>query len=231
MKLTVFHIKILAMLFMLIDHIGYVFFPQAFVFRMIGRLAFPLFAWLIANGAIHTHNMKRYLLRIFLLAVISQIPYVLMVHEVNPNYWDLNAIFSLFLGLFAIACFSITKNKLLRVLIVCIAVATAVICNVDYGGVGVLSIIFFYLFFHDLKKMALSQFLVYVIRSVLDIELYLVSNQLEKINITNVAEPVALLSLVFIALYNGKEGLKMQWAFYAFYPLHLLVLYLLRLIA
>jgi hypothetical protein len=140
-----------------------------------------------------------------------------MVHEVDPNYWDLNAIFSLFLGLFAIACFAITKHTLLRVLIVGIAVATAVICNVDYGGVGVLSIIFFYLFFNDMKKMALSQFLIYVIPSILDTELYLVSHQLDKIHI------------VTVALHSGKEGKKVQFLFYAFYPLHLLLLYFIKL--
>lgn len=228
MRLTTSHIKIFAIAFMLIDHIGYVFFPQIFLFRMFGRLAFPLFAWLIANGAIHTHNMNRYLIRIFLLAIISQIPYLLMVHEVDPNYWDLNAIFSLFLGLFAIACFAITKHKLLRVIIIGIAVATAVICNIDYGGVGVLSVIFFYLFFNDIKKMALSQFLIYVIPSILDTELYLVSNQLDKIHMVTVAEPMAVLALVFTALYTGKEGRKLQFLFYAFYPLHLLLLYLVK---
>ena len=67
-----YQIKLLAALFMVIDHVGVVFFPETAVLRVIGRLSFPLFAWLLAEGERHTHNFRQYLLRLLILGVISQ---------------------------------------------------------------------------------------------------------------------------------------------------------------
>lgn len=224
MRLTVFHIKILAIVFMIIDHVGYVFFPQVIAFRIIGRLAFPLFAWLIANGAIHTHDMKKYLLRIFLLAVISQIPYILLIQQVDPGYWDLNAIFSLFIGLVGIACIQGINNYLVRILIIMLCALIGNFFTVDYGAFGVLSVIFFYVFFHDLKKMVLSQIMIYTLPTLF----ILLTTEFNKINIVNAVEPLAVLAVVFIVMYKGKEGPRIKWLFYSFYPLHFFVLYLIK---
>ena len=70
-------LKILAVIFMITDHIGAVFFPNAAIFRLVGRLSYPLFAFCIAQGLIHTRSKAKYSLRLFLFAVISQIPYFL----------------------------------------------------------------------------------------------------------------------------------------------------------
>src|SRR5258706_7044420 len=101
-KLTVFDIKIIAIITMIIDHVGEFFFPQFFLLRVVGRLSFPLFAWLIANGAHHTKNINVYLKRLFIFAVISQIPLSVANFQLDPRLWYLNVLFTLFLGLFAL---------------------------------------------------------------------------------------------------------------------------------
>ncbi|MFB2968893.1 TraX family protein [Aerosakkonema sp. BLCC-F183] len=70
--MTAFQIKVLAALLMLVDHIGAIFFPKIFVLRIVGRLSFPLFAWLIGQGEKHTKNFKLYLVRLIILGLISQ---------------------------------------------------------------------------------------------------------------------------------------------------------------
>ncbi|MGG4550707.1 TraX family protein, partial [Paenibacillus humicus] len=90
-------IKIIAMLTMLIDHVGVVFFPNQIIFTIIGRLAFPLFCYGIANGFITTGNFNNYLLRLSMLAVISQIPYYFLF----KNHY-LNVCFTLAFGLLII---------------------------------------------------------------------------------------------------------------------------------
>jgi hypothetical protein len=82
-----------------IDHIGLVFFPDVALYRLIGRLSFPLFAWTIANGAYHTHNPQDYFMRLCLFAALSQVPYIYMVRTVAPDFWGLNIFFTLAVGL------------------------------------------------------------------------------------------------------------------------------------
>jgi hypothetical protein len=72
LQLNNFHIKLLAAIFMVIDHVGVVFFPNVLAFRMVGRLSFPLFAWLLTQGEQHTRNIERYLLRLVVLGIVSQ---------------------------------------------------------------------------------------------------------------------------------------------------------------
>ena len=88
--MTVFHLKIIAILTMTIDHVGFFFFPDIEVLRIIGRLSFPLFAWLIANGAYHTKNMHAYLVRLFIFALISQVPFSLAFRLISPLDTGLN---------------------------------------------------------------------------------------------------------------------------------------------
>src|SRR5207244_4281126 len=95
-------IKILAIICMIIDHVGLFFFPEYTLFRIVGRIAFPLFAWLIANGAHFTRNIRAYLTRLFALAVISQLPFTLANQQIGAPLLYLNVVFTLSLGLLAI---------------------------------------------------------------------------------------------------------------------------------
>ena len=93
-----FYLKLIACICMLIDHIGYLFFPQYEFLRVIGRIAFPIFSYLITEGYTHTSSIRKYSLRLLIFALISQIPYMLVFNTSNLNiffyiiYWTYNNI-------------------------------------------------------------------------------------------------------------------------------------------
>ena len=127
-----FTIKIFAVLFMLIDHIGLIYFPEHFTLRMIGRLSAPLFFWLIASGAHHTKDLRNYIIRIALFAVLSQIPYYLVIKAYNLPIAPLNILFTLGTGLCAIAL--LKRNLLLGYASVIILAIAATLLQMDYGA-------------------------------------------------------------------------------------------------
>jgi len=98
-----FVLKITAIISMVFDHSGYLIFNgELSYFNYIGRLAFPIFAFQIAEGYIHTRNFKKYAMRLGIFALISQIPFFLFAHYVVGEGFVLNVLFTLFLGLAAI---------------------------------------------------------------------------------------------------------------------------------
>ena len=131
--MTSFDIKVLAALLMVIDHVGLVFFPDWLIFRYLGRLSFPLFAWLLGQGEKHTRDVYAYLLRIVTWGLISQPIYFLLFHN-----GQLNILFTLALGLIALRLPKLIGAKYL----VWTAMAIiAQVVNADYGAYGVLTII------------------------------------------------------------------------------------------
>ena len=217
--MTAFDIKLIAIVTMVIDHIGLFFFPNVLELRMIGRLAFPLFAWLIANGAYHTHNIKIYLVRLLALALISQVPFSLANHYRDSSYVGLNVLFTLCLGLIAIIIIKKIKYKLVWIFGVLLCALTASFLNTDYGAMGVFSIVAFYIFFNNTKHLLLSQFIIYVIPYF---------DALQQLYWPGLIELLGLFSLIFIYFYNKKEGPKTKYLFYIFYPIQYVVIYLLQ---
>ncbi|MDF2673199.1 MAG: conjugal transfer protein TraX, partial [Clostridiales bacterium] len=94
-------LKILAMVTMFIDHVGYMFFPGQMLYRTIGRLAFPIFAYQIAIGYSKTSNLKKYVERLFIFALITQIPYSFFNSELSFNPLHFNVLF-MFLAAIAV---------------------------------------------------------------------------------------------------------------------------------
>jgi len=92
-------LKVIAMVTMLVDHIGYLFFPSMMIFRTIGRIAFPIFAYLIGIGYHHTSSLKKYMLRLFIFALVTQIPYSFFNRTLVFEPFNLNILFTLLLGL------------------------------------------------------------------------------------------------------------------------------------
>lgn len=92
-------LKILALATMLVDHIGYMFFPNEMLFRIIGRLAFPIFAYQIATGYSRTSNLKKYVLRLSLFALITQIPYSFFNPDIKFNPIHFNVLFTFIVGI------------------------------------------------------------------------------------------------------------------------------------
>jgi hypothetical protein len=217
--MTSFQIKILACLFMVSDHIGYIFFPSDQIFRIIGRLAFPIFAYLIAEGYRKTGNVWAYFLRLLVFGLISQ-----PIFQLAIKTRELNIFLTLSLGLLAILLFDKIKNKKLGLLFVVLIAAAAYFLKSDYGAYGILSIFFFWLYGEkkDFTKLILSQWLLAVFY--LFVEKLNVANGRLSINPYYFLQHFSLFALFFIYLYNGERGRKLKYFFYAFYPVHLLIL-------
>ena len=245
--------------------------------RAIGRLGFPIFCFLLVEGFQKTRNVKKYVLRMGLFALISEIPFNLAFTGRVMEFGYQNVYFTLFLGLFTLCAYEFfakyrqsgpesrlwmlpvvlgtlftamygtiyvrnilrlysTESLLATLGVFCVIVSACLVIygkkkgikrlqiacadmtvlllamyladflNTDYGGMGVLTITAMYIF---RKKKVLSVTAGCVILSIMSI-----------------SEIPAFLTLIPIALYNGKRGLKMKYFFYAFYPVHLFLLYL-----
>ena len=244
--MTAFTLKIIASLCMLIDHVGAVFDAPHF-FRMIGRIAFPLYAYLIAQGCVRTKNIYKYLLRLGLFAVISEIPFDLTFSPYFGRPFavdylrDTNVFFTLFLGAASVAVYEKLKPKL-GVLALLPAASLCLLGNIldtDYGMYGVLFILFFYGMKPDnrLTRTAAMAAVVFIQYGYPYIFTVFFRNGVELFRLPG--QPVifsqhvghyflfALAAVPLVLIYNGKRGPNpgwLKWAFYAYYPVHLAAL-------
>ena len=230
-------IKLIAWISMLIDHIGVILLPQVKVLRWIGRLAMPLFAFCIAEGALHTSNRKRYFLRMFLLGVLCQIVYAaeeILSGELRSVY--LNILFTFSFA--ALLCFAYLemekalrngeKKEIFRGVSIFAGALAAVLLfemfctfsktligvkiTLDYGAGGSMMPLFALS-----RKQHPGRLLVYSMGLVL----FCLSMCTYMPYIW-----FALLDIPLLCFYNGKRGkYAAKYAFYVFYPLHLAVLY------
>ena len=232
--MTSFVLKCIAMVSMLIDHISISCIKYTTFFNVIGRLAFPIFAYQISEGYIHTKNIKKYLFRLFLFALISQIPFALF-HSTFTSGFAFNIFGTLFLGLTSIYIYDsicksnlkLTKNSKLNTLIgklfgIFFAIFLGIIseiCHFDYGFFGVAIIFLFYFFKNDKIGMIIS----FITACVIKYGISIISNGFHYMYILLCLGTI--FPIIFISLYNGKQGKKIKYLLYLFYPLHLLVLY------
>ena len=208
-----FVLKVLACISMFIDHLGFMI-PNSQIslyMRLFGRLAFPIFAFQLTEGYIHTKNIKKYFTRLFILAIISQIPFSLYF-----NTSSLNIFFTLFLGLLGIHIYSTYKHKSISIIIVIFIAIIASILKVDYSYYGVLLIFIFYIFKNNKLALASTFILLTFIFNILRTSY--ISSYIIQICI---ATSMAILPILF---YNGKQGKKVKYLFYAFYPVHIILL-------
>lgn len=233
--MTSFVLKITAMITMCIDHVGNAYFHHVTFMNLIGRIAFPIFAFQISEGYIHTQNLKKYFLRLFLFATISQIPFMLFSSLYTTGF-TFNIFATLFFGLVAIfsydkltnSKFTICKNnkldlcfkQLFGIFIAILVGVLAEICNFDYGFFGIAIIFMFYLFKNDKLAMVISFITACILKYGINIILY-------GYNIWYILLGIfTILPIIFICMYNGKQGKKLKYLLYAFYPIHLLVIYI-----
>ncbi len=200
-------IKIFAFFFMLVDHIGYIFFPDWTFLRVIGRLALPLFTYGIVQGYIRTRSVKMYLFRIFLLAIISQIPYI---YVFITGYY--NVLFTLGFGLIILLLID-SKIKLFVKVIICIIIVF--ICDVlyfEYGIYCILLILSYYIFRDNYTRLILAQLIITVFAIVAyNYPIY---------------QFVAVLSIPIIMVLQSVDYKLPKVVSYGFYPIHLLLIYL-----
>lgn len=219
--LTGSNLKWIAIITMAIDHVGaFILEPYileslasgnliniTMITRLIGRIAFPIFTFLLVEGYIHTRNLKKYILQMGIFALLSEIPFDLASKGVMFSTSNQNVFFTLFIGLMTIAMFnSVKERKYLKLIIPILGMAIATLLRTDYSAVGIMIIFIFY-YFRDDKGL----------RNILVSPLLLL-------------QATAILALIPIQLYNGKRGKQNKFFFYIFYPAHLIIYFLVRTI-
>lgn len=204
-------LKWIAIITMVIDHVGAILFPQYEIFRYIGRIAFPLFAFLLVEGYVHTSNVKKYMLRLLAFALISEIPFDIAMYS-QPFYWGHQNIFwTLMLGLVVLYLVERLPNRLLGFIAGVALMVVAQLVNTDYAAGGVILIFVLY-YFRE------KQWLKYVLMAIIFL-LGFGSTQL-----------FGLIAVLPMMLYNGQRGKhSMKYFFYVFYPAHLIVIQLIWL--
>jgi hypothetical protein len=240
-----FVLKLIALTSMVIDHTGATFDFLPFWFRIIGRLAFPLYVFLIAEGCRHTKSMPKLLLRLFLFALLSEIPFDMVIHRGDINFlYETNIFYTLFLGTAVVYAYqSIQKIRpssalFFSILILVAAMLLAEYLMTDYASIGVAFIFTMYVI--QRKKLRLIIMAVFCCLSLLEIWLGMLGKILEMIPsvhttflspFAGIITPdfvtlavVCLLTVPLAAMYNGKRGPGLKWFFYIAYPAHLLLL-------
>ncbi len=212
--LTAAHLRILALFLMLLDHLWATVVPGSVWMTMVGRLAFPIFAFQAAEGYRHTHDFKAYCKRLALFGLISEIPYNLLVAESAVWPFQQNVMFTLLLGLYA--CKFWDEKKFWKLALVILAGAVGF---VDYGYLGVVTVLMFHIF-RDKPWLQLAGLVVLhgfgfkgQVIDLLGLEIHM--------------QALAVLAWIPIQLYNGRKGntgKAFQYASYIFYPAHMLIL-------
>lgn len=214
-------IKIIACFCMLLDHIGAILYPDLIILRIIGRIAFPLFAFLIVEGYFHTKNINKYLIRLGIFALISEIPFDRAFKGAWLEFSYQNVFFTLFIGLFAIYVYDKTKSKnnTLAVIYLIGFMILSIFIQSDYDVFGILTIFGLYKF---RKQGTLVASWLFIVNGAM---VLLATNYYGQFTLQSMTQIFAVGSLPIILLYNGKKGFNIKYLFYLFYPAHLLFLW------
>ena len=230
-------LKLLAMALMLCDHLWATVLPGWMWLTDIGRIAFPIFAFQVAEGFQRTHNRKDYLKRMFLFALISEIPFNYLYYSSPVFPFHQNVMFTFCIAILLMLALEKLRGKGTGVYIIAAALSLPVgyflgtVTMVDYYGSGVVTVLIFYLCrqipYGWIGEVAGLAVLNCWLLGGMTIPLTLGSWTLEFPE-----QGLALLDLIPIWLYNGRQGAHnkaIQYACYAFYPAHMLILALLRM--
>lgn len=226
---------------MFIDHVGAVLVWRIYIltlnpawmdiywiFRYIGRIAFPIFCFLLVEGFVHTSNRKKYLGRMCLFALISEIPFNLAISGKWFSFEENSVMLTFVLGLLLLSALhwllepikgkGVSPSSFLRALLAWAAIGImmklANLLNVDYGEVGILSIVLFYLIRDKRFWAALFGCGALMLSNIMELQF-------------NYVELPAFLAILPILFYDGTRGRQNKYFFYVFYPAHLLLLGLL----
>lgn len=231
-------LKLIAITAMLIDHIGAVILEPIiiqsyrdggmmsgnllqinnFMRLFIGRVAFPIFCFLLVEGFTRTRNVWKYAARLLIFAVISEVPFDLALRQRVFDAGYQNVFFTLFIGLFVIILADLAAKifgrtapaVLLGLPAVALGMYLAKLLRTDYAAYGVLCITVLYFFRTSRRGQILAGTVAFIVGDII-------------IN-GGTSELLAPLGFIAVACYNGERGLRMKYLFYVFYPLHLLIL-------
>ena len=219
--MSIFIIKMIACVTMVLDHVKYAI-PETnnFITEYFGRIAFPLFAFLIGEGYSHTKNLPKYYKRLIIFACISQIPYMLFRTLVG-EWRMLNVLFTLLLGLCTITIYDKFGDKYAySIPLIGVIIALGKLLRVDYGWFGVSSVFVLYL----CRQKNLVRILAWICLCLIYYynRLFVFFSMEHLLSFFGTILPVILLTY-----YNGKLGYKTKYLYYIFYPAHMLILYFL----
>ena len=200
-----FQLKMIALITMTIDHIGSICFPTNIFLRQIGRMALPIYIFLLVEGITHTKNINKYLLRLIVLALISEIPFDYAFFKSCYYLGYQNIFFTLSLGLIAVCAIQKYQNKFLQFVLIGLISYFAEIIKSDYGYWGVLFVVVAYY----LRKNKIVKQIPYIVFNVF---LY------------GGVQSYGALSVIPIFAYNGKRGYPLKYFFYIYYPIHLIMI-------
>lgn len=239
-EISSFVLHILAMIFMLCDHLWATIVPGNEWLTCIGRIAYPIFAFMIVEGYFHTKKLKQYVLRLLIFAALSEIPFNLMTGGSLFNLLHQNVLWTFLIGVGLIHLIERARQNprkigrwLLAALGLLLGCAIALVGMTDYMHFGVLTILVFYLFrgrrwWCYVGQLVCLWFINIEMMGGIVYPIELFGNEL----IIH-QQGFALLALLPIWLYQGKQGMynkAVKYTYYAFYPVHLLILYLLMLV-
>lgn len=210
-------LKIMASLFMLIDHIAVTLnridagmYPAFLVMRGVGRLAFPLFAFLIVEGFVHTESVGKYLIRLLLSAFISEVPFDMLNYGTVFYSGHNNVLFTYVIAVCVVWAVSYflkmgTKGMIYMFLLTTAGMAVSFFMKTDYSWRGILLVLVFYVMYDYKPAKYITGTLVLIISG----------------SLLSFAAP---LSFIMEEMYDGRRGKAPQYVMYAFYPLHMLAL-------
>ncbi len=231
-----FGLHLLAMALMLCDHLWATLIPGNQWLTWLGRLAYPIFAFMIAEGYHHTRNVKKYMGRMLFWALLSEIPFNLMSYSSWIFPFHQNVLWTFLLALLCLVCVDKLRKKHkpwsgipLAVLVAGLFVLAAQLLMTDYGAGGLLTVLVFYLFRGNGLWQKLGQ-----LAGLVYINWFLISGMTVPVQLFGLAldiplQGAAVFALLAIWLYNGSRGPHskgIQIALYAFYPVHMLLLWL-----
>ena len=221
-------LKLIACITMFIDHFGYAIVPRLaianmdtiyYICRSIGRLSFPIFCFLLVEGMRHTRNPGKYLLRLGCGILLAELPYDLLSYG-EVNWASQSVMVTLTLGAGMLLCMQKTQKSWLKVILILPFALLADLTKSNYGAGGIVTIAVFGLFDQPLLQ---------------TVGLFLVNWQLLPsaavivFGVVVIIQLLATLAMIPIGLYSGKKLTRnrvIQWGFYLFYPVHLLILWL-----
>lgn len=215
--MSIFVLKMIAMITMVIDHIRYISpILDNDVTKAFGRVSFILFAYILTEGIWHTKNRQKYLQRMVLFAVVSQIPFMLFRTLVG-NFVLLNIMFTFAIPMIGIILIDKCDNKCLKILIGLICVLISLIVPIDYNEYGV--ILIFVMYF--LRKSKFFDIGFWIVNIWYYIRIFI---QIKSIEMLIPYILGIIISYIIIKLYNGELGKKVKFL-YLFYPIHMLIIY------
>ena len=232
-------LHIMAMAFMLCDHLWATIIPGNDWLTCVGRMTFPIYAFLLVEGYFHTHNLKKYMLRLLVFALLSEIPFNLVMGSnwFYPLHQNVLWTFLIAIGLMHMNEKAKASGKLwIRVVAgigsIILGFFLGILTMVDYYHAGIWMVLVFYFFRGRKWWNYVGQFVLLYYINVEELSGFAYEITLFGETHFWVRQGFALLALIPIWLYRGKEGYKsktLQYIYYGFYPVHLLVLALIRM--